>query len=159
MSSQPVLQCYSVTVLQCNNEPSTSDNVPAAIFLHSPAGGKVPKICTLPTYLFASLPWCPIQWSVEGSYTPINLAIRFLHFTWLEHFVQISPLWNTAVALRGPLAISPPSVNINMCHHSTLLQDTAYYLTYFTTNCSSNDLGNGSFKRGSLSPQDSIFTL
>ena len=63
------------------------------------------------------------------------------------------------MVLRGPLAISPPSVNINMCHHSTLLQGTAYYLTYFTTNYSSNDLSNGSFKGDSTSPQNSVLTL
>ena len=58
---------------------------------------------------------------VLHAYRAVNLAIRSLHFTRLVHFVQISPLWKTVV-LRGPQAISPPSVNINMCPDSTLLQ-------------------------------------
>ena len=42
--------------------------------------------------------------------------------------------------------LATSSVNINMCPQSTLLHGTAFYLTYFTTNYFSNDLGNGSFK-------------
>ena len=58
--------------------------------------------------------------------------------------------------------LATSSVNINMCPQSTLLHGTAFYLTYFTTNYFSNDLGNGSFKdlRGVIvSSKHGVLTL
>ena len=151
-----------------SSQPVTMSH-PPSIFLHS-GRKKCQKFPTLPhpSTQKSQKKLCiisPVSCTVPCTCTCIMAA--WLSDPWilpdLDILCKHHPLWNTAAQFSDPhRRLATSSVNINMCPQSTLLHGTAFYLTYFTTNYFSNDLGNGSFKdlRGVIvSSKHGVLTL